>query len=92
MACGADPDLLESMSHMSGTSGNNGGGHSRGLAIFFVAVFLFMIWPVYPLFSRIHPIFLGVPFSLIYLIVILAVSFLVLLGFYLWESRRGGVD
>jgi uncharacterized iron-regulated membrane protein len=31
---------------------------------------------------------LGLPFSLVYLILLIAVSFLALLGLYLWENRQ----
>lgn len=47
-----------------------------------------MIWPVYPYFSRIYPLVLGIPFSLFYLICILLLSFLVLAGLYFWDERR----
>jgi hypothetical protein len=60
--------------------------------LLFVAVFLASIWPIYPFFSRIHPIVLGLPFSLVYLIILLLFSFSVLLSLYLWESRNGRLD
>jgi TRAP-type C4-dicarboxylate transport system permease small subunit len=58
------------------------------VAAFFVLVLAAMMWPIYPLFSRIHPMVLGMPFSLFYLILLITISFLVLLGLYLWESRE----
>ena len=62
------------------------------LTLFFVLVFLALTWPVYALFSGIRPLVLGMPFSLFYVVVVLVVSFLVLLGLYLWEDRRGHLD
>lgn len=56
---------------------------------FFLVVFVASIWPVYPLFAGIRPMVLGIPFSLFYVIVLLLVAFLVLLGLFLWEGRRG---
>ena len=58
------------------------------VASFFVLVLGAMMWPIYPFFSRIHPMIFGMPFSLFYLIILITVSFLVLLGLYLWESRE----
>lgn len=55
---------------------------------FFVLVLAAMMWPIHPVFSRIHPMMLGMPFSLFYLILLITISFLVLLGLYLWESRE----
>lgn len=51
-----------------------------------------MIWPVYPYFSRIEPMVLGMPFSLFYLIVVLVVSFLALITLFLWEEHQGGTE
>jgi len=63
------------------------------VTIFFIVVFFALMWPVYALFSGIRPIVLGMPFSLVYLVVILAASFLVLLGVFTWEGRaEGGPD
>ncbi len=59
---------------------------------YFVAVFFSSMWPIYPIFSRIEPMVLGMPFSLVYLIVLLALSFFVLLGIYLWQARNGELD
>ena len=59
---------------------------------YFCVVFAAMLWPIYPLFSSARPIILGLPFSLFYLATLLIVSFSVLGGLYLWESRRGRLD
>ena len=56
--------------------------------VYFLAATAAMIWPVYPLFSRVRPLILGMPLALAYLAAVLVVSFLVLLGLYLWEGRR----
>ena len=58
------------------------------VASFFVLVLGAMMWPIYPFFSRIHPMIFGMPFSLFYLIILITISFFVLLGLYLWESRE----
>jgi hypothetical protein len=58
----------------------------KAVAAFFVLILAAMLWPIYPFFSRIHPMVLGMPLSLFYLILLITISFLVLLGLYLWES------
>ena len=63
-----------------------------GLTAFFVAVLLALTWPIYSVFSGIRPLVLGMPFSLFYIVAVLVVSFVVLLGLYLWEDRRGELD
>jgi TRAP-type C4-dicarboxylate transport system permease small subunit len=60
--------------------------------LYFIAAFAAMMWPIYPLFSRIRPMLLGIPFSLFYLVVIINLTFLVLLAVYLWEYRGNGQD
>ena len=64
----------------------------QAVTAFFVALFLAMIWPVYPFFSRIEPRLLGIPFALVYLIILLVLGFCVLLSLYLWEDRKGALD
>ena len=64
----------------------------KGVVLFFCLLFLGMIWPIYPIFSRIEPMLLGIPFSLFYLIILLLLSFSVLLALYLLEERLGGSD
>jgi hypothetical protein len=56
--------------------------------VYFVCVAVASMWPIYPVFSRIEPWVLGVPFSLAYLVLVLVLSFLVLLSLYLWESGK----
>jgi hypothetical protein len=60
----------------------------RIVIVYFILVFAAMMWPIHPLFSRIHPVFLGLPFSLTYLIILIFLSFFVLLGLYLWENAN----
>ena len=62
------------------------------VTVLFITVFLATMWPIYPLFSRIRPTFLGIPASLTYLLVLVFVSFFALLGLYLWEDGRGSLE
>ena len=61
----------------------------RAVLAFFVLVFLAMIFPLVTVFSRVHPMILGLPFFLFYLTVLLLGSFLVLLLLFRWEERTG---
>jgi len=61
----------------------------KAAALYFVLAFLALVWPVYPFFSAATPLVLGVPLSLAWVIGVLLVSFLVLLGLYLYDERRG---
>jgi fatty acid desaturase len=56
---------------------------------FFLSAFVALIWPVYPNFAGLRPVVLGLPFSLVYVVIVLLVTFGVLLGLYVWEDRRG---
>ena len=56
---------------------------------FYVLLFVAVIWPVYPLFATIEPRVLGMPHSLFYVVGALVLSFVVLLGLFVWEDRRG---
>lgn len=60
--------------------------------VFFVAVFVALVWPVYPNFASVRPFVLGMPFSLVYVVILLVAAFGALLGLYLWEDRRGFHD
>jgi len=64
----------------------------RFLVGYFFLIFVGMIWPVYPLLSRIRPFVFGLPFSLFYLVVLLAATFVALLAVYMWESRNDEMD
>ncbi|HSF19721.1 MAG TPA: hypothetical protein VLK65_29640 [Vicinamibacteria bacterium] len=65
---------------------------ARWAAVFCIIAFLATMWPIYPLFSRVFPLVLGMPFSLFYLVTILVTVFFVMLGLYLWESANGELD
>ena len=60
--------------------------------LYFILIFAAMMWPIYPIFSRIRPMVLGIPFSLFYLVILIIASFLVLLSLYLWEYREDGTE
>lgn len=61
----------------------------RAATVFFVLLFAALVWPVYPLFSGIRPMILGVPLSLAYVVLLVLASFAALLALFLWEGRRG---
>lgn len=58
--------------------------------LLFVAVYLavaaMLVWPVYPVFSGVYPLILGLPLSLAWVILALAVGFAALLALYLTED------
>ncbi len=61
---------------------------ARGVwALFFTIVFLASMWPIYPVFSRIEPLVLGIPFSLVYLAGLGALSFGGMLIMYLRDTH-----
>ncbi len=60
---------------------------ATAVAIFFSALFVMLVWPVYPRFATIDPRILGMPFSLVYVVCGLLISFFALLGYYLWERQ-----
>ena len=59
----------------------------RAVALFFLAAFAALIWPVYGIFGGARPLVLGLPLSLFYVAAWLIASFLVLLALYLYEER-----
>ncbi len=62
----------------------------RVVTLFYVALFLALLWPVYPRFAGIEPRVLGLPFSMAYVIGGVLLSFAVLLTLFTWERRRAG--
>jgi hypothetical protein len=62
------------------------------VTLVFVAAFGATMWPISAVFSRIRPFVLGVPFSLFYLIVLVALCFASMLALYLWEDHRGKLE
>ncbi len=60
--------------------------------VYFLAVFVAMLWPVYSFFGRARPLIGGLPLSLFYLAVLLVSSFVILLCLYAWEAHSGRLD
>lgn len=59
--------------------------------IFIIALLsiqLALIWPVYPLFSGIYPLILGLPLSFAWVIVSLLAAFFLLLWYYLTDPKE----
>lgn len=60
--------------------------------IFFLAglllIQLSLIWPVYPVFSDIYPLILGIPLSFAWIIFVLLSAFSLLLWYYLTEPEE----
>ena len=48
---------------------------------------LCLIWPVYPLFSDIRPLVLGLPFSFAWVIFVLLAAFALVLWYYLTDPE-----
>ena len=59
---------------------------------YFIVAVLSTMWPIYPFFSRIRPLVLGMPFSLAYLVFLVVLSFLVLVSLFSWEHKRDGKE
>ena len=51
-----------------------------------------LVWPIYPLFSGIYPMVLGLPLSFIWVICMLLASFTLLLAFYLTDPDNQGSE
>lgn len=62
------------------------------VTLVFVGTFFALQWPIYIWFSRIRPLVLGIPFSLVYIILLLLLCFFSLLALYVWEDRRGKLE
>ena len=58
------------------------------VAAFYLLLFLLLVWPIYPRFAGARPFVLGMPLSLVYVVALVVLSFLGLLGLFLWEGRR----
>ncbi len=59
------------------------------LAVYFL-VALMVTWPVYSLFAGVFPLILGLPLSLAWMILALAVIFCTLLWLFRADERRSG--
>jgi hypothetical protein len=55
-------------------------------AVAYLAVAASLVWPIYPMFSGIHPLVLGLPLSLAWIVLALFVGFAALLALYLTEE------
>ncbi len=53
----------------------------------YVAVAALLVWPIYPLFSGIRPLILGLPLSLAWVVLALSVMFAALLWLYRAEDQ-----
>lgn len=56
--------------------------------LLFVIIQLCLIWPIYPLFSEVYPLMLGLPLSFAWVVLMLLASFLTLLWYYLSDPER----
>lgn len=64
---------------------------TRRKIIFIVALLLIqlsLIWPVYPIFSDIYPLILGIPLSFAWVIFVLFAAFFLLLWYYLSDPGK----
>ena len=50
------------------------------------------MWPIYPLFSDVHPLVFGIPLSLFYLVLVITAVFSVMLSLFLWEARNDKLE
>lgn len=53
-----------------------------------LVVQLSVIWPIYPLFSDIYPLILGLPLSFAWVILVLLSAFFLLLWYYLSDPKK----
>ena len=60
---------------------------ARWFIAFLVLIQFSLIWPIYPLVGYIEPIILGMPFSIVWVLLCLLLSFSGLLAYFLWEEQ-----
>ncbi len=60
------------------------------VALVVLAAAVALIWPVYPLFGSVYPLVLGLPLSLAWVVLWLAVVFGALMWLFRSEERDGG--
>lgn len=53
----------------------------------FLIIQLSLIWPIYPLFSAVDPMILGLPLSFAWVIFVLLAAFSLLLWYYLSDPK-----
>lgn len=49
---------------------------------------LALVWPIYPFFSGIYPLILGLPLSFAWVIFVLFAAFFLLLWYYLSDTKK----
>ena len=59
----------------------------RWFIAFLVLIQLSLIWPIYPIVGHIEPFILGMPFSIVWVLLCLLLSFSGLLAYFLWEEQ-----
>ncbi|MDX1617920.1 MAG: hypothetical protein R3224_03985 [Balneolaceae bacterium] len=57
----------------------------RTFILIIALIQLCLLWPIYPLFSDIYPLILGLPLSFAWVVLMLAASFLTMLWYYLTD-------
>ncbi len=62
----------------------------RAATLFYVLLFFGLLWPIYPRFAGIEPRVFGLPFSMVYVIGGVLLSFMVLWALFTWENRGAG--
>ena len=60
----------------------------RCFVVFLMLIQLSLIWPIYPLVGSIEPVIFGMPFSIVWVLFCLSLSFLGLLAFFIWENMK----
>ena len=56
--------------------------------VFLILIQLSLIWPIYPLVGSIEPVVFGMPFSIVWVLFCLSLSFSGLLAFFIWENQK----
>lgn len=62
---------------------------TRPYIVFTVVMFLLLIFPLYGVANRVFPLVLGMPFGLFWVVLMEAVAFIALCGFYCYEYGKG---
>ncbi len=60
--------------------------HVVGFAVCLVVLAL-SIWPLYPWIAGIEPVFLGMPFSMVWLCLMIATVFSTFLAVFIWDRE-----
>lgn len=59
-----------------------------GHLIYFIAILLGTVWPIYLIGNRVEPYVLGIPFSMFWIVLVLIASLGGLVHLYMFERRR----